>query len=391
MNKKQALSRTARVEAAIKIKVTMTAYNNLQQSLAEQPHTWLITGVAGFIGSNLLETLLKLNQRVVGLDNFATGHQRNLDEVQTLVSPAQWANFNFIKGDIRTIEDCQRAMVWNANVPVLLPFPQQEGRDEGSPNGSIPVDYVLHQAALGSVPRSVEDPVTTNAANITGFLNILVAARDAKVKRFVFAASSSTYGDHPGLPKVEDIIGKPLSPYAVTKYVNELYADVFSKTYGLQSMGLRYFNVFGPRQDPNGAYAAVIPKWIASMIKGEPVYINGNGETSRDFCFIANVVQANLLAATTQNPEAVNQVYNVAVGDRTTLNQLYEQLHMNLLPSYPNLRGVQSVSRDFRAGDVLHSLADISKAATLLGYQPTHCIGEGIKMAMTWYAQQCKA
>jgi UDP-N-acetylglucosamine 4-epimerase len=356
----------------------MSPYTQLQQNLSQQPYTWLVTGVAGFIGSNLLETLLKLNQRVFGLDNFATGHQRNLDEVQSLVTPEQWRNFQFIQGDIRNLEDCQRAMLF-------LPLPLGEGRGEGSPNCSIPVDYVLHQAALGSVPRSIQDPITTNSANITGFLNMLVAARDAKVKRFVYAASSSTYGDHPGLPKVEDTIGKPLSPYAVTKYVNELYADVFGKTYGLQSIGLRYFNVFGPRQDPNGAYAAVIPKWIASMIKSDPIYINGDGETSRDFCFIANVVQANLLAATTQNPEAVNQVYNVAVGDRTTLNQLYEQLHLNLLPSYPHLRGVQPVYRDFRAGDVRHSLADISKAATLLGYQPTHRIGEGLKVAMEWY------
>ena len=272
---------------------------------------------------------------------------------------------------------------------LFLPLPLPLG--EGSPNYSVTVDYVLHQAALGSVPRSVEDPIATHSANITGFLNMLVAARDAKVKRFVYAASSSTYGDHPGLPKVEDTIGKPLSPYAVTKYVNELYADVFGKTYGLQSIGLRYFNVFGPRQDPNGAYAAVIPKWIASMIKGEPVFINGDGETSRDFCFIANVVQANLLAAMSKNSEAANQVYNVAVGDRTTLNQLYEHLHLNLLPSYPHLKGVQPVYRDFRAGDVRHSLADISKAVTLLGYQPTHRIGGGLRVAMVWYVQQCKA
>jgi UDP-N-acetylglucosamine 4-epimerase len=270
----------------------MTPFTQLQTSLQTQPHTWLITGVAGFIGSNLLEALLKLNQRVVGLDNFATGHQHNLDEVQGLVTPAQWANFNFIQGDICNLADCQKAA-------------------QG-------VDYVLHQAALGSVPRSVADPITTNATNISGFLNMLVAARDANdglgVKRFVYAASSSTYGDHPGLPKVEDTIGKPLSPYAVTKYVNELYADVFGKTYSLQSIGLRYFNVFGPRQDPNGAYAAVIPKWISSMISNEPIYINGDGETSRDFCFINNVVQINLLAATAPNTDAANQVYNVAVG-----------------------------------------------------------------------------
>ena len=376
------------------VEVTATAYEQLQVRLRAEPATWLVTGVAGFIGSNLLETLLKLNQRVVGLDNFATGHQRNLDEVQSLVTPEQSRNFQFIQGDIRNLEDCQRAMLF-------LPLPLGEGRGEGSPNYSIPVDYVLHQAALGSVPRSVADPITTNSANITGFLNMLVAVRDAKVKRFVYAASSSTYGDHPGLPKVEDTIGKPLSPYAVTKYVNELYADVFGKTYGMQSMGLRYFNVFGPRQDPNGAYAAVIPKWIASMIKGEPIYINGDGETSRDFCFIANVVQANLLAATVSGlpiplgegrgegcPSPVNQVYNVAVGDCTTLNELYAQLHRNLLPRYPHLRGVQPVYRDFRAGDVRHSLADISKATKLLGYESTHRIGEGLKVAMNWYIRK---
>ena len=371
----------------------MTLYTQLKTRLQSEPHTWLVTGVAGFIGSNLLEALLKLNQRVVGLDNFATGHQRNLDEVQSLVTPEQWRNFQFIQGDIRNLEDCQRAMLF-------LPLPLGEGRGEGSPNYRIPIDYVLHQAALGSVPRSVEDPITTNAANITGFLNMLVAARDAKVKRFVYAASSSTYGGHPGLPKVEDTIGKPLSPYAVTKYVNELYADVFGKTYGLQSMGLRYFNVFGPRQDPNGAYAAVIPKWIASMIKGEPIYINGDGETSRDFCFIANVVQANLLAATVSDlplplplgegrgegsPSPVNQVYNVAVGDRTTLNELYAQLHRNLLPHYPHLQNTHPVYRDFRAGDVRHSLADINKAATHLGYVPTQRIGQGLALAMPWY------
>ncbi len=340
----------------------MSTYSDLQAHLRAQPRTWLVTGVAGFIGSNLLETLLQLNQRVVGLDNFATGHQRNLDEVQSLVSPPQWANFRFILGDIRALDTCHQAV-------------------QG-------VDYVLHQAALGSVPRSVADPITTNAANITGFLNMLVAARDAQVKRFVYAASSSTYGDHPGLPKVEDTIGKPLSPYAVTKYVNELYADVFGKTYGLPSIGLRYFNVFGPRQDPNGAYAAVIPKWIASMIGNEPIHINGDGETSRDFCFVANAVQANLLAATAQAPDAVNQVYNVAVGERTTLNALYAQLHQHLLPRYPHLQGAQALYQDFRAGDVRHSLADIGKAATRLGYAPTHRIDQGLALAMPWYIGQ---
>lgn len=342
-------------------KMESDKYEQLKARLTGEQHTWLVTGVAGFIGSNLLETLLKLNQKVVGLDNFATGHQRNLDEVQSLVMPEQWANFNFIKGDIRNLDDCQQACA--------------------------DVDYVLHQAALGSVPRSVENPITTNETNISGFLNMLVASRDAKVKRFVYAASSSTYGDHPDLPKVEDKIGKPLSPYAVTKYVNELYAGVFARTYGFNTIGLRYFNVFGPRQDPNGAYAAVIPKWIASMIKGEPVYINGDGETSRDFCFIENVRQMNLLAATSDNPESINQVYNVAVGDRTTLNQLYEQLHLNLLPGYPHLQGVTPNYRDFRGGDVRHSLADITKASNFFGYKPTHRVGDGLKVAMAWYVQ----
>jgi UDP-N-acetylglucosamine 4-epimerase len=344
----------------------MTAYQVLKTNLAEQPATWLITGCAGFVGSNLLETLLRLNQRVVGLDNFATGHQRNLDEVQASVTPEQWANFMFIRGDIQVLEDCQRAMVWNVG-----------GQTQG-------VEYVLHQAALGSVPRSIEDPIRTNAHNIDGFLNMLVASRDAKVKRFVYAASSSTYGDHPGLPKVEDRIGKPLSPYAVTKLVNELYADVFGRVYGLQSVGLRYFNIVGKRQDPNGPYAAVIPKWIASLLKNEPVFINGDGETSRDFCYIDNAVQANLLAATTTNPEAVNQVYNVAVGDRTTLNQLFEMIVANLA-DYGCPTTTKAQYRDFRAGDVRHSMADVGKARTLLGYEPTHRIGEGLKEAIGWY------
>ncbi len=411
-----------------------TKYEQLKTHLATEPHTWLITGVAGFIGSNLLETLLKLNQRVVGLDNFATGHQRNLDEVQSLVTPEQWANFNFIQGDIRNLEDCRRVMCFRHSREGGNPVSEEgaakrqanhhgeERSDDaiqdnlslrggnadvaiqrGEPSQSsifnpVPVEYVLHQAALGSVPRSLEDPIATNSVNIDGFLNMLVASRDAKVKRFVYAASSSTYGDHPGLPKVEDRIGKPLSPYAVTKYVNELYADVFARTYGFNTIGLRYFNIFGPRQDPKGAYAAVIPKWIAGMIKGEPMYINGDGETSRDFCFIENARQINLLAATVSDlplplgegkgeGSPTNQVYNVAVGDRTTLNQLYEQIRLNLLPGYPHLQDAKPVYRDFRAGDVRHSLADISKAATLLGYQPTHRIGEGLKVAMEWYVR----
>ena len=337
----------------------MSAYETLKTQLLTKQHTWLITGAAGFIGSNLLEALLQLNQKVVGLDNFSTGHERNLDEVQSLVTPAQWKNFSFMQADICNLASCQTACPG--------------------------VDYVLHQAALGSVPRSVEDPITTNASNVNGFLNMLVAACNSKVKRFVYAASSSTYGDHPGLPKVEDNIGKPLSPYAVTKYVNELYADVFGKTYGMESIGLRYFNVFGPRQDPKAAYAAVIPKWIASMIKGEPVYINGDGETSRDFCYIANVVQANLLAATTQNTEALNQVYNIAVSERTTLNDLYAQLRQNLINSYPHLKNAQPLYREFREGDVRHSLASIKKAREMLGYAPTQSMGQGLGLTLPWY------
>ncbi len=353
----------------------MTAYKQLEMRLADEPHTWLITGVAGFIGSSLLETLLKLNQRVVGLDNFATGHQANLDEVEAIAGSSRWKNFSFMRGDIRNLDDCQRAMTF---------------KESGVTSRTHKVEYVLHQAALGSVPRSVENPVATNDTNIDGFLNMLVASRDAKVKQFVYAASSSTYGDHPGLPKVEDRIGRPLSPYAVTKYVNELYADVFARTYGLNAIGLRYFNVFGPRQDPDGAYAAVIPKWISGMMRDENVYINGDGETSRDFCYIDNVRQINLLAATCETSAAVNQIYNVAVGERTTLNQLYEQLRLNLLQAYPHLKTACPIYRDFRGGDVRHSLADIGKAATLLGYQPSHQIVDGLKAGIDWYLKAAR-
>nr|WP_260685182.1 NAD-dependent epimerase/dehydratase family protein [Variovorax sp. KBS0712] len=376
------------------------AYDKLRAHLRIEPHTWLVTGVAGFIGSNLLEALLKLNQRVVGLDSFATGHLRNLTEVRALVTPEQWTNFHFIEGDIRDADVCQRAMV----------FPLSDVPSGGSERRNEPVEYILHQAALGSVPRSLADPVKTNDVNIAGFLNMLVAARDAGVKSFTYAASSSTYGDHPGLPKVEHVIGKPLSPYAVTKYVNELYADVFSRCYSFNTIGLRYFNVFGPRQDPEGAYAAVIPKWIAGLLQGKPVYINGDGETSRDFCFIANVVQANLLAATVvdfplvveqstpsrvqgeahEDFSPVNQVYNIAVGDRTTLNDLYVELHRNLSLRYPRLQNVTPVYRDFRSGDVRHSLADIGKAERMLGYTPTHRIKEGLELAMPWYIEQAE-
>lgn len=336
----------------------MSRYQKTLEQLQQGPKAWLITGVAGFIGSNLLETLLKLGQTVIGLDNFATGYQRNLDEVQSEVGGKLWRNFRFISGDITNLDTCQQACAG--------------------------VDYVLHQAALGSVPRSIADPIATNTNNISGFLNMLVAARDARVKSFTYAASSSTYGDHPALPKVEENIGKPLSPYAVTKYVNELYADVFAKTYGFNTIGLRYFNVFGKRQDPNGAYAAVIPRWTAAMLAGEQVYINGDGETSRDFCYIANTVQMNILAATAEE-HAKNQVYNCAVGDRTTLNDLYqaikralERLQVNVMPEQPEYR-------DFRAGDVRHSQADVSKAKELLGYEPSDRIAQGIDDAMPWY------
>ena len=335
----------------------MTKYEQIKCELVANPKTWLVTGVAGFIGSNLLETLLKLDQKVVGLDNFATGHQRNLDEVKGLVEVNQWGNFTFIEGDICNYKACQDAV-------------------KG-------VDYVLHQAALGSVPRSIADPITTNGANITGFLNMLTAAKEEQVTSFTYAASSSTYGDHPALPKVEENIGNPLSPYAVTKYVNELYANVFARTYGFKTIGLRYFNVFGPRQDPNGAYAAVIPKWTASMIEGEEVFINGDGETSRDFCFIDNTVQMNILAATAED-SAKDEVYNVALGDRTTLNELYASIQNALNRLGFNLDSAPTY-RDFRAGDVRHSQANIAKAYEKLGYVPEFKITDGIKKAMPWY------
>ncbi|WP_294042124.1 NAD-dependent epimerase/dehydratase family protein [Thiolapillus sp.] len=337
----------------------VTAYEKLQEDLQGAQSRWLITGVAGFIGSNLLETLLRLDQKVVGLDNFSTGFQHNLDEVQGLVSEQQWQNFTFIEGDIRNPGDCSAACA--------------------------KVDYVLHQAALGSVPRSIEDPALTNANNITGFLNMLIAARDAGVRRFVYAASSSTYGDHPDLPKVEDKIGNPLSPYAVTKLVDELYAKVFARTYGFKTIGLRYFNIFGRRQDPDGAYAAVIPKWFAGMIQGKELFINGDGSTSRDFCYIDNCVQANLLAAVAEEDAAVDQVYNVAFGERTSLNDLFGLIRSRVQISYPEAADLQPEYRDFRAGDVLHSLADIGKARTLLGYEPKYSIETGLDEAAGWY------
>lgn len=337
----------------------MNQYQIIQAELRANPKTWLITGVAGFIGSNLLEALLKLDQQVVGLDNFETGFRKNLDRVQELVQPAQWRKFHFHEGDIRNPDHCNKAV--------------------------SEVDYVLHQAALGSVPRSIENPVRTNETNISGFLNILVASRDAKIRRFVYAASSSTYGDHPGLPKIEDVIGKPLSPYAVTKYVNELYADVFTRCYGLESIGLRYFNVFGPRQDPDGAYAAVIPKWYGALLRSEPVFINGDGETSRDFCFVANVVQANILAATTTRPDAINQVYNVALGDRTMLNELFSLIREQVAKTHPEVSAIKPEYRGFRNGDVRHSQADIRRIQERLGYAPTHRVADGLQEATEFY------
>ncbi|WP_028581491.1 NAD-dependent epimerase/dehydratase family protein [Desulfogranum japonicum] len=340
-------------------------YKKQLKELQEKPATWLITGVAGFIGSNLLETLLSLNQRVVGLDNFSTGHWYNLDEVADSVTREQWQNFRLIEGDIRHIEACHEAC-----------------RD---------ADYVLHQAALGSVPRSIEDPINTNRNNISGFLNMLVSARDAGVRRFVYAASSSTYGDHPGLPKVEDLIGKPLSPYAVTKVVNELYADVFFRTYQVPCIGLRYFNIFGKRQDPEGAYAAVIPKWFAALLHNQPLYINGDGETSRDFCYIENCVQANILAATVDNQQALGQVYNVAFGERTSLNTLFALIRDRVAPHFAEAEKAEPVYRDFRAGDVRHSLADITKARQLLGYAPQYSVRQGLDLAARWYIEHLAA
>jgi len=338
---------------------TPLALGNAAKALRARPQRWLVTGSAGFIGSHLVEALLKLDQHVVGLDNFATGHLRNLDEVKAAVGAEAWRRHRFVEADIADADACRAAC-------------------DG-------VDVVLHEAALGSVPRSIEAPLVTNAANATGFLNVLVAARDAKVKRFVYAASSSTYGDHPGLPKVEDAIGRPLSPYAVTKYVNELYADVFGRCYGTPAIGLRYFNVFGPRQDPDGAYAAVIPRWAAAMLEGRPITIYGDGETTRDFCYIANVVQANLLAAATADTAAIGQIYNVAAGGRMSLNALYAILRELTICRHPEARVPPPVYEDFRAGDVRHSQADIGKAHRLLGYAPTFDARAGLAESLPWY------
>ena len=336
-----------------------SAVDEITNMLRARPLTWLVTGSAGFIGSHLVEALLKLDQRVVSLDNFSTGHRANLDEVKAAVGAAAWRRHRFIDADIVDARACRDACAG--------------------------VDIVLHEAALGSVPRSIENPLATHAANATGFLNLLVGASEAHVKRVVYAASSSTYGDHPGLPKVEDRIGRPLSPYAVTKYLNELYADVFDQCYGTSTIGLRYFNVFGPRQDPQGAYAAVIPRWAAAMLHGEPITIFGDGETTRDFCYIANVVQANLLAATSTDAAADHQVYNVAVGGRMSLNELYAILRDLTTARHPDLSIAPPLYQSFRPGDVRHSQADIGKAQRLLGYAPTHRLEEGLALTMDWY------
>ena len=338
--------------------------DQIGEAIKADPKTWLITGNAGFIGSNLTEFLLNHNQKVIGLDNFSTGYQHNIDDVLSQVGEEKAKNFTFIEGDIADMETCQRAC-------------------EG-------VDIVLHQAALGSVPRSIDDPVTSNRSNVTGFLNMITAAKDAGIKRFVYASSSSVYGDSEELPKVEERTGNVLSPYAAMKVANELYGSVFHKVYGMETLGLRYFNVFGRRQDPNGAYAAVIPKWVASMLQGEPVYINGDGETSRDFTYIDNVIQMNILAGITDNPNAFGEAFNVAVGGRNTLNELYKLISDSLagqskiqnssfkIPEGP-------LYRDFRPGDIRHSNADITKAKTMVGYQPTHDIYEGMEEAIGWY------
>ena len=337
----------------------MTIYDRVKDGLFTHPRTWLLTGVAGFIGSNLAESLLRLNQRVIGLDNFAAGKRINLEQVRDAVQRKQWAQFTFTEGDIRDLGVCRRVC-----------------------NG---VDYVLQQAALSSVPLSIQDPILTNECNVTGFLNMLVAARDSRVKRFVYAASSAAYGDHLAAAQIEEKIGSPLSPYAVSKYVDELYADVFSRCYAMETIGLRYFNVFGPRQDPKGAYAAVIPKWIAAMIRDEVVSVNGDGETSRDFCYIENVTQANVLAATTSSPGAVNQVYNVGLNVRTTLNQLLALLWGSLKPHYPHLQRFKPSYCSFRPGDVRESQADISKAVRFLGYEATYTVKAGLESALDWY------
>ncbi len=339
----------------------MSIFEGIIADLRANPKCWLVTGAAGFIGSNLVEFLLRQGQQVVGFDNFATGHRHNLDEVRALVGEAAWQQFEFIEGDLARPADCQAAVKR--------------------------ADLILHQGALGSVPRSIEDPLTAHTANVTGTVNLLAAAQAAGIKRLVFASSSSVYGDDPDLPKLESRLGNCLSPYAVTKRVDELYADVFCRCYGMQSVGLRYFNVFGPRQDPKGAYAAVIPAWIAALLEAQPVFINGDGETSRDFCHVLNVVQANVLAARRPMPESTHRVYNIAIGDRTTLNELFNLIQLNLgtqgVPA--SVTSARPTYREFRAGDVRHSLANVSAAKLDLGFAPTHDVHRGMQETIAWY------
>ena len=334
----------------------MTSYGKVQNELRTAPKTWLVTGVAGFIGSHLLEALLKLDQRVIGLDNFSAGKKSNLKEVQSGLSKNEWSRFELVEADTSDLSACRRACT--------------------------KVAFVLHQAALGSVPRSIEDPLTTHHSNVAGFFNLLLAAREAGTERFVYASSSAVYGDQPGLPKTEDKIGQPLSPYAASKIIDEIYAQAFARAYGFPIIGLRYFNVFGPRQDPEGAYAAGIPKWTSALLKGEAVTINGDGETSRDFCFIENVVQANLLAATTTNAEALNQCYNIAAGHRTTLNELFHLLSELVRREKPSLQINKPLYRDFRPGDIRHSHADITKARSLLGYELSKDLSQGLEVTV---------
>jgi len=342
----------------------MSKISNLIEEFQSTQKVWLVTGIAGFIGSNLAEFLLQHNQKVVGLDNFSTGYQKNLDMVKASVGEEKYKNLKFIEGDISDYSTCE--------------------------NACLGVDIVLHQAALGSVPRSIADPVTSNLSNITGFLNILTAAKNEGIKRFVYASSSSVYGDSAELPKVEERTGDLLSPYAVMKYTNELYASVFTRTYGIECIGLRYFNVFGRRQDPDGAYAAVIPKWVGSLLAEEDVYINGDGETSRDFCYIDNVIQMNLLAGTTENKKAFGEAFNVAVGGQTTLNELYILINKELNKNIDSFKTKEAVYRAFRDGDIRHSNANISKAQEIVGYDPTHTIDQGMELAIKWYIENIK-
>lgn len=343
----------------------MSTYEKLLEKIAGTQRTWLVTGVAGFIGSNLLEALLMHDQSVVGIDNFSTGSRGNFDQVKEIVGDVRWRNFRFIEGDLRSLDDCRNAC-------------------EG-------VDIVLHQAALGSIPRSMDDPIGTHESNLSGFLNTLVAARDSGVSRFVYASSSSVYGDNPRQPKIESQTGRLLSPYALTKMANELYADVFARCYEMPSVGLRYFNIFGPRQTADNAYAAVIPTWVSAMLHNETVYVNGDGKTARDFCYVDNAVQANLLAAMVDDPAALNQVYNVAVNAQTSLDELFVMIRGMLSQHYPRFQNLLPVYRDFRPGDVRFSQADISKAHRLLGYQPTIRVKQGIERTIEWHIARVAA